>query len=182
MDEEYIIIKKSMYIEMPEIVPESPKALETPEIVVEMPQKEEKEEKEEKELSGFEMISISNLSEDQKKLAKYIYDSAKQSIQSFMSDNSLNNTIKITMMLGQIIKQIETVKICGKAPTGSDKKAIVIQIGHILLKEINQPEIVIIYDIIADQTLETIIDVSKVVNVYVKEIATSCCPNFFKRK
>jgi hypothetical protein len=99
-----------------------------------------------------------------------------------MSDNSLNNTIKITMMLGQIIKEIETVKICGKVPTGSDKKAIVIQLGDIILKEINQPEIIIIYHIIADQTLETIIDVSKVVNVYVKEIATSCCPNFFKRK
>lgn len=180
MDEEYIIIKKNMYIEMPEIIPETPKALETPEIVVEMPRMEEKEEK--VELSGFEMISISNLSEDQKKLAKYIYDSAKQSIQSFMSDNSLNNTIKITMMLGQIIKEIETVKICGKVPTGSDKKAIVIQLGDIILKEINQPEIIIIYHIIADQTLETIIDVSKVVNVYVKEIATSCCPNFFKRK
>ena len=94
----------------------------------------------------------------------------------------LNNTIKITMMLGQIIKQIETVKICGKVPTGSDKKAIVIQVGNIILKEINQPEIIMIYDIIADQTLETIIDVSKVVNVYAQEIATSCCPNFFKRK
>ena len=159
---------------MPEIIPEPPIVLETPEIVVEIPQKEE--------LSGFEMISISKLSEDQQKLAKYIYDSAKQAVQSFMSDNSLNNTIKITMMLGQIIKQIETVKICGKVPTGSDKKAIVIQVGNIILKEINQPEIIMIYDIIADQTLETIIDVSKVVNVYAQEIATSCCPNFFKRK
>ena len=174
MDEEYIIIKKNMYIEMPEIIPETPIVLETPEIVLEIPQKEE--------LSGFEMISISTLSEDQQKLAKYIYDSAKQAVQSFMSDNSLNNTIKITMMLGQIIKQIETVKICGKVPTGSDKKAIVIQVGNIILKEINQPEIIMIYDIIADQTLETIIDVSKVVNVYAQEIATSCCPNFFKRK
>ena len=121
-----------------------------------------------------------SLTEEQKKLAAYIYDSTKSAVQSFISDRSINNTIKITMTIGQLIKQLEYVKIAGKAPTGADKKTVAIQLGRILIKEVapDDKEIFIIYDLIAESTLEAMIDVSKVVNVEVKEIITKCCPRF----
>jgi len=121
-----------------------------------------------------------SLTEDQKKLAAYIYDSTKKEVQSFILDRSLNNTVKITMTIGQLIKQLENVKIDGKAPTGSDKKLVAIELGRNLIKEVapDDKEIFIIYDLIAESTLEAMIDVSKVVNVEVKEIVTKCCPRF----
>lgn len=131
-------------------------------------------------------ISTSSLTEVQKKLATYIYDLTKKEVQSFILDRSLNNTVKITMTIGQLIKQLENVKIDGKVPTGSDKKLVAIELGRNLIKDIapDDKEIFIIYDLIAEPTLEVMIDVSKVVNVEVKEIITKCCPRFsdiFKR-
>lgn len=138
---------------------------------------------------GLKMISESSLTEDQKKLATSIYESVKPAVQGFISDPDVNSTVKITKVLGQVIKQLETTKIDGKAPTGADKKAVAIQLGRILIKEVTpddkgEAEILMVYDMVAEQTLEAMIEVSKVVNVAVQEMATKCCPGlleFFKR-
>ena len=138
---------------------------------------------------GLTMISESSLTEDQKKLATQLYNSTKEAIKSFITDPSLNNTVKITKTISQLIKQLEGVKVDGKSLSGADKKAIAIQLGRILIKEVTpddkgEAEILMIYDLVAEPTLEAMIDVSKVVNVAVQEIATKCCPglfSFFKR-
>jgi hypothetical protein len=138
---------------------------------------------------GLTLISESSLSDDQKKLATTIYDSVKDSIKDFISDPNVNNTIKITKTLGQVIKQLETTHIDGKVITGADKKAVAIQLGRILIKEVmpddkGEAEVLMMYDMIAEPTLEAMIEVSKVVNVAVQEMATKCCPgllDFFKR-
>jgi hypothetical protein len=138
---------------------------------------------------GLKLISESSLSEDQKKLATSIYESVKEAIKEFISDPNVNNTVKITKTLGQVIKQLENTKIDGKAPTGADKKAVAIQLGRILIKEVTpddkgEAEILMVYDLVAEQTLEAMIEVSKVVNIAVQEMATKCCPGlleFFKR-
>lgn len=138
---------------------------------------------------GLKMISESSLSEDQKKLATSIYDSVKTAIQGFISDPDLNSTVKITKTIGQVIKQLETAHIDGKKITGTDKKAVAIQLGRILIKEVTpddkgEAEILMVYDLIAEQTLEAMIEVSRVVNVAVQEMATKCCPSlldFFKK-
>jgi hypothetical protein len=137
-----------------------------------------------KEKLGLSMISESSLSEDQKKLAISIYDSVKKAIESFINDPDVNNTIKITKTIGQVIKQLESTKA-----VGGDKKAVAIQLGRILIKEVTpddkgEAEILMVYDLIAEQTLEAMIEVSKVVNIAVQEMATKCCPGlleFFKR-
>lgn len=139
---------------------------------------------------GLKMISESNLSENQKKLATSIYNDIKKATEKFINDQNLNNTIKITMTIGQVIKGLESSKIEGIIVTGADKKAIAIQLGRILIKEVTpddkgESEIIMMYDLIAEQTLEAMIEVSKVVNVAVQEMATKCCPGlleFFKRK
>ena len=140
-------------------------------------------------LMGLSMISESSLSDDQKKLASHIYESTKAAIQSFIDDPNLNNTLKITKTLGQVIKQLENIKNDGKAPSGADKKAVAIQLGRILIKEVTpddkgEAEILMVYDLVAEPTLEAMIEVSRVVNVAVQEMATKCCPGlleFFKR-
>lgn len=137
---------------------------------------------------GLTMISESSLTEDQKKLANHLYNSCKEAITSFIADASLNSTVKITKTIGQVIKQLENVTVDGKVPSGADKKAVAIQLGRILIKEVTpdnkETEILMIYDLVAEPTLEAMIDVSKVVNVAVQELATKCCPglfSFFKR-
>ena len=173
-DSTYVIIKKSnveLYINMnesqiePDRKEEKEESTVTPDISTNIVK------------NGIVMISESRLSEDQKKLAAYIYDSTKKVVQSFILDSSFNNAVKITMMIGQVMKQLENVKMDGKAPTGSDKKVVAIQLGRILIKEITpddkEVEIFILYDTIAEPTLEAMIDVSNVVNV--QEIA-KCCP------
>jgi hypothetical protein len=138
---------------------------------------------------GLKMISESSLSEDQKKLASSIYESVSEAIKGFVADPNVNNTVKITKVIGQVIKQLENTKIEGKVITGADKKAVAIQLGRILIKEVTpddkgEAEILMVYDMVAEQTLEAMIEVSKVVNVAVQEMATKCCPSlldFFKR-
>ena len=138
---------------------------------------------------GLKMISESALSEEQKKLASNIYDSVKKSIEGFINDARINNTVKITKTLGQVIKQLEITHIDGKVITGADKKAVAIQMSRILIKEAMPDdkggvEVLMLYDMIAEPTLEAMVEVSRVVNVAVQELATKCCPSildFFKR-
>lgn len=138
---------------------------------------------------GLTLISESSLSEDQKKLASSIYESVKDAIKGFIADPDVNSTVKITKVIGQVIKQLESAKVDGKVITGADKKAVAIQLGRILIKEVTpddkgEAEILMVYDLIAEQTLEAMIEVSRVVNVAVQEMATKCCPGIlelFKR-
>jgi hypothetical protein len=133
---------------------------------------------------GLKLISESSLSEGQKKLASSIYESVKEAIKGFIEDPNVNNTVKITKVIGQVIKQLENTKA-----TGGDKKAVAIQLGRILIKEVTpddkgEAEILMVYDMVAEQTLEAMIEVSKVVNVAVQEAAAKCCPGLlelFKR-
>ena len=136
-------------------------------------------------LVGLKMITESSLTEDQKKLATSIYDSVKAAIKEFISDPSVNETIKITKTLGKLIKELENAKVDGKAPSGADKKAVAIQLGRILIKEVItsdslEANILMVYDIVAEPTLEAMIEVSKVVNVVVEKLTTKCGPSFNK--
>ncbi len=136
---------------------------------------------------SLKIISESTLLENQKKIASDIYKSVKPVIEGFISDPNINNTIKITKVLSQVIKQLEINT--DKSTSGTDKKAIAIQLGRILIKEAmtednGEEEVLMLYDIIAEPTLEAMIDVSKVVNVVIQDVAAKCCPSIldlFKR-
>jgi len=132
---------------------------------------------------GLKMVTESSLTEDQKKLATLIYDGASKAVKGFIADKSVNSTLKITLTLGEVIKHVESAKVDGHSPNGADKKAVVIELGRILIKELiadeaQEKEIVAVYDIFAERTLEAMIGVSKVVNTVIQEVATSCCPGF----
>jgi len=138
---------------------------------------------------GLTMISESSLTDEQKILARHTYDSVKESVTTLMADVNINTTIKVTKTIGQLIRELENTQLDGKQISGQDKKAVAIQVGRILIKELTpddkgEAEILMVYDLIAEQTLEAMIEVSKVVNVAIQEVATKCCPgllSFFRR-
>ena len=188
MEDEYIIVnKKNLYIEMPTLINveyEVEKVKEVEEVKevkveVEEVKVEVEEVKEVKDIlgTGMNMIIESNLSEDQKKYAAFVYDSTKLLIQEFILTD-MNDIVKITLMISKIVKQIENVKIYKKYPTGMDKKAITIELGRIFIKDMipDSNSIMMVYDVIAEPTLETMIDVSNNVNVSV----ATCCPSILK--
>jgi hypothetical protein len=189
MEDEYIIVnKKNLYIEMPtlinveyevekvkEVEVEKVKEVEVEKVKVEV--EEVKVEVKDTLGTGMNMIIESNLSEDQKKYAAFVYDSTKLLIQEFILTD-MNDILKITFMISKIVKQIENVKIYKKYPTGMDKKAITIELGRIFIKDMipDSKSIMMVYDVIAEPTLETMIDVSNNVNVSV----ATCCPTILK--
>ena len=121
----------------------------------------------------------SALTGEQKQVIGMLYQKAKQATQSVLEDCTIDTTIKITQTLAQLIKIVEYVKINDKKIAGSSKKGIVIELGRQLIKEIIQDDtlqqrILPVYDLVAEQTLETIIDVSQVVNTKMKEATSSC--------
>ena len=191
MDEDYVIIKipkieREEYIEMQDF--KSDVKLESIVELSDVKVKEEQEVKEpeevkevkvkeepEKEINGLVLLSVSTLTEYQKQIALTIYDTIKHAIHISMTDDS-NNIIKITMMLGKMIQHIEKVKIKDTKPTGNDKKAVVIELGRILIQEMtSNVELLELYNMVAETTLETMINVSKVVNV---AIVSKCCAFF----
>jgi hypothetical protein len=130
----------------------------------------------------IELISESSLTQDQKNLANNTYEIIIPSIKDLITDKNINLTVKITYILSQIIKYLENTKLDNYLITGVDKKQVTIQLGRILIKELitddkDEIEVLALYDMVAEPTLEAMIDVSKVVNVVAKEITTRCCPS-----
>jgi hypothetical protein len=119
------------------------------------------------------------LNDEQKKVIKIIYEKSKNATESVLKDPKIDPTIKVTQTLAQIIKIVEYVKINDKKIVGSSKKQIVIYLGRLVMNEVLEDNefkqhILSIYDLVAEQTLETIIDVSHVVNTKVQEATNSC--------
>ena len=80
----------------------------------------------------------------------------------------MNNIVKITTLIGQLIQQVEKVRYNKQSPPGMDKKAIVLELCRIIL--LNDVELSDTYKLIADATLETMITVSKLIHIQPK-----CC-------
>jgi hypothetical protein len=131
---------------------------------------------------GLKYIIESNLTDEQKKLTLQIYDSVKNIVKDIIPDETINETVKITKTVGHIIKQLESIKVDDKSPSGTDKKAVAIQLGRIIIKELisDETKILTLYDVVAEPILEAMIDVSKVVNTVVMEVTRKCCPGLFE--
>ncbi len=135
-------------------------------------------------------ISDNSLTSVQKKLIALVYDKAKEAVETIISDQSLDTILKVTLMLGQIIKLLENITLDGNKIQGDMKKQVAIELGRLLIKDLVQEEsrratILGLYDLLADKTLETMVGVSKVLNVavqnavdnVVEEVSVSCCSN-----
>ncbi len=131
-----------------------------------------------------------SLTSVQKKVIAIVYDKAKEAVETIISDQSLDTILKVTLMLGQIIKLLENITLDGNKIQGDIKKQVAIELGRLLIKDLVQEEprrttILGLYDLLADKTLETMVGVSKVLNVavqnavsdVVEEVSVSCCSN-----
>ena len=114
--------------------------------------------------------------DEQMELVICIYDKAKETAESIMQINDMPSVIKISKMIAEIIKLIEGVTIHKKI-SGMTKKHVAISLTRSLISktadESLKESIITAYDSMADQMLETLIDVSR--NVNIQEIATTCC-------
>mgnify|MGYP006090368369 CR=1 FL=1 len=131
------------------------------------------------------IINIENysLTEYQKSIVKAIYDEIKPLIISVIDDLKkidLENVAieelskNIFMIVTICIKIIEKTKVNNKKIGGSDKKQIVLELGRIIINtEIDNTSITDVinpvYDTLAEEVLETVIDVSSHVNTKVKK-------------
>jgi len=120
------------------------------------------------------------LTDEQKQIIKVVYDSAKKFGEDILNHPSLSEAMKITQLIGSIMKLLENLTINGVKLNGSTKKVISLELGRILIRDLIKDEslkatILPIYDSIADTVLETLIDVSQHINTAAREAAISCC-------
>ena len=131
------------------------------------------------------IVTIENysLTDYQKQIVKVVYDEIKPMISSIIDEFKQMNienvspediSKKIFVIISTCIKIIEKTKVNNKKIEGSDKKQIVLELGKIIINtEIDNTSItdVInpIYDALAEEVLETLIDVSSHVNTEVKK-------------
>lgn len=139
------------------------------------------------ELQTIQIEMESKLNEEQKKILSFVYDSAKDFAKEILNKPAVSDAIKMTQLMGSIIKMLETITFNQVKLSGANKKAVALELGHSLIKDSVSDEnlktaILTLYDLTAEQTLETLIDVSKHVNV---AQVVSCCEflaEFFKKK
>ncbi len=125
------------------------------------------------------------LNEEQKDILTLIFDDAKKVAETIFNSPNTDFTVKVTKMIAEIIKLIEDIASKGKKINGSNKKQIALVLGRILINELVKDEttktvILTIYDTIGETTLEIMVDVSRNLNVVVKEaveVAESCVDN-----
>jgi hypothetical protein len=131
------------------------------------------------------IVTIENysLTDYQKQIVKVVYDEIKPMISSIIEEfkemdiehvSPEDISKKIFVIISTCIKIIEKTKVNNKKIEGSDKKQIVLELGKIIINtEIDNASItdVInpIYDSLAEEVLETLIDVSSHVNTEVKK-------------
>ena len=129
------------------------------------------------------------LSDEHIKVFTIIYNNVKESTDLLLHHPKLENVLKLTQMIASIIKSLETIKLNNILLSGKDKKQIALELGRILIKELIKEDekriiLLMIYDSISEQLLETMVDVSHHLNIKVKELTGSCCEglmNLFKR-
>jgi hypothetical protein len=114
--------------------------------------------------------------EEQLEIIALIYAKAKEIAETIVQMD-IPSAMKVSKMIAEMIKLLEGVTIHNKKISGKTKKHIAITLSRNLIcktaDESSKDKILGAFDDIADQMLETLIDVSR--NVNVQEIASSCC-------
>jgi hypothetical protein len=81
------------------------------------------------------------------------------------------------LMISSVIKIVESLTVMKKTITGIDKKAIALACGRKCIKMMKDHlDMLLLYDVIAETAMETMIDVSRNLNV---NVVGECCMGFF---
>lgn len=128
-----------------------------------------------------------SLTEKEKSLVSFVYREIKHDIETILINFDVSNYTKIIQMIALIMKSIENVTSQKEKIAGAIKKKVVLECGRMCIKQMKDHlDILIIYDSIAETALETMVDVSRNLNVKViSEAATTaahCCMGLFSSK
>lgn len=90
--------------------------------------------------------------------------------------------MRIGRLMAEVVKRVEKATYRGERIPGAEKRDIALALGQCLVTD---PAVIpddtvrsgvsTAYDILGEQLLETLVDVSRYVNVVVTEAAASCC-------
>ena len=132
------------------------------------------------------VLEDNRLTAEQKKIVSLIYDKAKESVETILTASNVADAIKITQTIATVIKLLEMVTFNNAKIAGGDKKQIALELTRDLIKDIIKDDsikanIIAMYDMVAEQTLETLIDVSRTLNVEIQKAASSCCAAFLPK-
>lgn len=134
----------------------------------------------EEKVNDIKVEMVETLTDAQKTVLKVVYNKVKESSDLILQHQTLNSALKITQMMAAIIKLLESVTLKDALLAGKDKKLIALEVGKLLIKDCIKDEekqvvLLMIYDSTAEALLETMIDVSRHLNVKVKEVTGMCC-------
>ena len=116
------------------------------------------------------------LTKEQKEILSVVFEKVKASVEAILIDMDLSNHIKIMQIISSIIKIVEGLTVMKKTLSGVDKKAIALACGRKCIKMMKDHlDMLLLYDMIAETAMETMIDVSR--NLNVKEVS-ECCMGF----
>lgn len=133
-----------------------------------------------------ENIEIVILTKEQEDALNEVYDKAKTICDSIVNIVSLNNSVKITQIIGKVITLIEDLVKSGVKLSSIDKKIIAMELCRRIIKESPldnkiKENILYKFNAIGDEMLETVIHISKNININIKnvqEVITPCCSSF----
>lgn len=123
------------------------------------------------------------LSERQEAVLNDLYETLKETTKGLFSLSSMDDAMRIGKLMAEIMKLVEKATYPGghKIP-GVEKREIALALGKCL---VNDPAVLpdegvrcgvsTAYDLMGETLLDTLLDVSRHVNVFVKEVAVSCC-------
>jgi hypothetical protein len=123
------------------------------------------------------------LSEKQEAVFNELYGTLKETAKSLFAVSSMDDAMRIGKLIGEIMKLVEKATYPGghKIP-GGEKREIALELGRCLVHDpsVIQDEgvrngVSTAYDAIGEQLMETLLDVSRHVNVMIQEVAISCC-------
>ena len=122
-----------------------------------------------------EKEEVSKLTEEQEEVLKSVYEKAKSASETIINEPSIGNAVKVAQIVGQTIKLLEEAAKTGKKLAGKDKKIVAMELCRRTIKELIKDEglklnILNKFDTIGEQMLETMIDVSKHLNISVEKV------------
>ena len=116
------------------------------------------------------------LTKQQKEILSVVFEKVKASVEDILIDMDLSNHIKIMQIISSIIKIVEGLTVMKKTLSGVDKKVIALACGRKCIKMMKDHlDMLLLYDMIAETAMETMIDVSRNLNVNGAE----CCMGLF---
>ena len=125
-------------------------------------------------------LPVTPLTDEQKKIVQFVYDSAKTYADGILNHPTLSSALKITQLMGSIMKLLENLTFNQMKLSGPTKKAVAIELGRSLIRDLIKDDsikdiLLPLYDTMAEPLLETLVDVSHTLNTAAKDAAASCC-------